>query len=220
MATWWSTRADGDKIFYKLKEHLESHYKIWQGHRKTHESLTSSREQRQANRRRIRAPGHISHVLPAADRENPGIIPTAISDPLPMLPEKQTFPNADVPDHLGQGHDPVAFNDFEMEQVSTDFNTLDVQPVVEPSLPLQYNQATSHQFYSTGLSTFQTSFWEPPVPQASVEQLNQSQNERENVRSVSEQAEQVGTVLGKPVEKGANFWHIAKDKNFLNGTWA
>jgi hypothetical protein len=44
MATWWSSQADGKTIFYKLKEHLESHHKVWEGIRKGQESLVTSRE--------------------------------------------------------------------------------------------------------------------------------------------------------------------------------
>ena len=29
MAAWWTAKADGKNIFYKMHEHLESHYKKW-----------------------------------------------------------------------------------------------------------------------------------------------------------------------------------------------
>ncbi|KAJ7291952.1 hypothetical protein C8J57DRAFT_1458569 [Mycena rebaudengoi] len=93
MATWWSTQADGKKIFYKLKEDLESHHKVWEGLRRSQDSLLSSREQRRPNRSRIRATTHVSHVLPAAARDNPGVIPDEdlISESMPdQLPPVDT----------------------------------------------------------------------------------------------------------------------------------
>ncbi|KAJ7214757.1 hypothetical protein C8J57DRAFT_1483194 [Mycena rebaudengoi] len=93
MATWWSTQADGKKIFYKLKEHLESHHKVWEGLRRSQDSLLSSREQRRPSRRRIQAATHVSHVLPAAARDNPGVIPAEdlISESMPdQLPPVNT----------------------------------------------------------------------------------------------------------------------------------
>ncbi|KAJ7268545.1 hypothetical protein C8J57DRAFT_1228242 [Mycena rebaudengoi] len=93
MATWWSTQADGKKIFYKLKEHLKSHHKVWEGLRRSQDSLLSSREQRRPSRRRIQAATHVSHVLPAAARDNPGVIPAEdlISESMPdQLPPVNT----------------------------------------------------------------------------------------------------------------------------------
>jgi hypothetical protein len=73
MAAWWSSKADGKTIFYKLREHLATYYKTWSETRKQTESMVASLPQREKNETRIRSIGHISHVLPAAPHNQPGV---------------------------------------------------------------------------------------------------------------------------------------------------
>lgn len=74
MAAWWSTQANGKTIFYKLREHLANYYKIWTDNRKAKESMVASLPVRQRNHNRLHSTGHIAHVLPAAPRNQPGIL--------------------------------------------------------------------------------------------------------------------------------------------------
>ena len=77
MAAWWSSQADGKTIFYKLREHLVTHYKIWLETRKQNESMVASLPQRKKNNRTLQSAGHISHVLPAAPYNQPGVLVTS-----------------------------------------------------------------------------------------------------------------------------------------------
>jgi hypothetical protein len=42
MAAWWSSKADGKNILYKLPEHLGKHYQKWNAHQQTKEALVAS----------------------------------------------------------------------------------------------------------------------------------------------------------------------------------
>jgi hypothetical protein len=42
MATWWSVKADGKTIFYKMHELLENHYKKWTGKKRENENMMNS----------------------------------------------------------------------------------------------------------------------------------------------------------------------------------
>jgi hypothetical protein len=73
MAVWWSSKADGKNFFYKLPEHLSTHYKTWLKHRQTTQSMIASEPQRRHNEKRIHSIQHIAHVLDAAHINQPGI---------------------------------------------------------------------------------------------------------------------------------------------------
>ena len=73
MARWWSSKADGKHIFYKLSEHLSTYYKIWSDQRQETQSMIISKPQRQVHEKRIRSSTYVSHVLPPAKRHQPGI---------------------------------------------------------------------------------------------------------------------------------------------------
>jgi hypothetical protein len=77
MATWWSSKANGKTIFYKLREHLTTYYKIWSDKRKQNEAMVASLPVRKKNDSRIRSVGHIAHVLPAALHNQPGVSVTS-----------------------------------------------------------------------------------------------------------------------------------------------
>jgi hypothetical protein len=49
MATWWSSKANGKTIFYKLREHLATYYKIWSDKRKQNEAMVASLPVRKKN---------------------------------------------------------------------------------------------------------------------------------------------------------------------------
>lgn len=72
MACWWSTKADGKTIFYKLREHLAAHYKVWTQCRQEKQTMVASQSVRQANERRIKSTAHVSKVLPPALQNRPG----------------------------------------------------------------------------------------------------------------------------------------------------
>ncbi|KIK69404.1 hypothetical protein GYMLUDRAFT_237207 [Collybiopsis luxurians FD-317 M1] len=78
MITWWSEKALGtqNRIFYKLREHLESAWAVWKSHQDTHSSLIPSVEQRHPNERRVHSLDYVSKVLPAAGA---GWQPTALT---------------------------------------------------------------------------------------------------------------------------------------------
>ena len=46
MAAWWSATADGKKIYYKMHEHLESHYKKWTDKKQEKANLVNSLSKR------------------------------------------------------------------------------------------------------------------------------------------------------------------------------
>jgi len=73
MATWWSSKADGKNIFYKLPEHLSAYYKTWQKHGQATQSMIASEPQRRSNERRIHSAQHIAQVLDAAPINKPGV---------------------------------------------------------------------------------------------------------------------------------------------------
>ena len=73
MARWWSSKADGKHIFYKLSEHLSTYYKIWSDQHQKTQSMIMSKPQRQVHEKRIRSSAYVSHVLPPAKRHQPGI---------------------------------------------------------------------------------------------------------------------------------------------------
>ncbi len=47
MVQWWSEKANGKTIFYKLREHLTAHYKTWSEHRQEKQTMLASQPQRQ-----------------------------------------------------------------------------------------------------------------------------------------------------------------------------
>lgn len=73
MAQWWSQKADGKLIFYKLREHLATYYKTWSEHRQEKQTIIASQPQRQPHEKRIRSINFVSRVLPPAKRHQPGI---------------------------------------------------------------------------------------------------------------------------------------------------
>ena len=74
LATWWSSKADGKTIFYKLPEHLAVYHKKWVDRRNRSQSMISSEPQRQPNTHRIRSDHHTAHILDPAPRDQPGIV--------------------------------------------------------------------------------------------------------------------------------------------------
>ena len=74
MASWWSGKANGKTIFYKLPEYLASQYKKWLARRQEKETLVASVIQRGPHQARIHAVEHAAEVLPAANRRQPGIL--------------------------------------------------------------------------------------------------------------------------------------------------
>ncbi|KAJ7430480.1 hypothetical protein B0H11DRAFT_1942951 [Mycena galericulata] len=131
-ATWWSSHANGKTIFYKLKEHLESHQKIWQGLRKAQQSLVATREQRKPNRDRVRSVTHVSHVLPAASRKNPGVLPFIPSPPAPVdtdLPDFSDPPQGFISDQTEDN------SGFTQELAAYDYS--DIMPAASTSQQIQ-----------------------------------------------------------------------------------
>ncbi|KAJ7478886.1 hypothetical protein B0H11DRAFT_1916569 [Mycena galericulata] len=119
-------------IFYKLKEHLESHQKIWQGLRKAQQSLVATREQRKPNRDRVRSVTHVSHVLPAASRKNPGVLPFIPSPPAPVdtdLPDFSDPPQGFISDQTEDN------SGFTQELAAYDYS--DIMPAASTSQQIQ-----------------------------------------------------------------------------------
>jgi len=63
MAAWWSGKADGKTIFYKMHEHLENHYKKWTGKKRENENMMNSLNKRKENQERTQAPSYAAEVL-------------------------------------------------------------------------------------------------------------------------------------------------------------
>ena len=53
MAGWWSEKANGKTIFYKLTEHLATYYKLWSDWRQENQTMVISRPQREPHEKRI-----------------------------------------------------------------------------------------------------------------------------------------------------------------------
>ena len=47
MVQWWSEKADGKTIFYKLREHLAAYYKTWSQCHQEKQTMLTSQPQRQ-----------------------------------------------------------------------------------------------------------------------------------------------------------------------------
>ena len=63
MAAWWSAKADGKNVFYKMHDHLESHYKKCTDKKQEKEKLVNSLSKRKKNQERIQAPTYVAQVL-------------------------------------------------------------------------------------------------------------------------------------------------------------
>jgi len=63
MAAWWSGKAEGKTIFYKMHEHLQNHYKKWTGKKRDNENTMNSLHKRKKNQERIQAPSYAAEVL-------------------------------------------------------------------------------------------------------------------------------------------------------------
>jgi len=103
MATWWSSKANGKTIFYKLREHLATYYKIWLDKRKQNEAMVASLPVRKKNDSRIRLVGHIAHVLPAALHNQPGVSVTSadveMGESEAFHPEEPIAQHSEMPSH-------------------------------------------------------------------------------------------------------------------------
>ena len=77
MAAWWSTQANGKTVFYKPRKHLANYFKIWSDNRKAKESMVASLPVHERNHNRLCSTGHIAHVLPAAQWNQPGVLASA-----------------------------------------------------------------------------------------------------------------------------------------------
>ncbi len=64
MAYWWSEKANGTTIFYKLPEHLALHFTVHKNHLFQTETMVASKEQWQQNEKCIRSTSYIAKVLP------------------------------------------------------------------------------------------------------------------------------------------------------------
>jgi hypothetical protein len=93
MAAWWSAKANGLTIFYKLPEHLSSYHKRWLEHRQELQTLVASESQRSAHRTRIRSSHHLATVLNPAPQDQPGVL--AQTD---ITTELLTLNTSDEPD--------------------------------------------------------------------------------------------------------------------------
>jgi len=74
LATWWSSKADGKTIFYKLPEHLLAYHKKWTEGRNWSQSMVASEPQRQPHILHIQSGHHTAQVLDPASRDHPGIV--------------------------------------------------------------------------------------------------------------------------------------------------
>jgi hypothetical protein len=63
MAQWWSTKVDGKTIFYKFKEHLQSHYKTWNALRVEMTTLQLTEKDRHEFMDIVQSDVHTSLVL-------------------------------------------------------------------------------------------------------------------------------------------------------------
>ena len=62
MAAWWSAKADGKNIFYKMHEHIQSRHKKWTEKKQEKENLVNSLLKRK-NQERIQVPTYVAQVL-------------------------------------------------------------------------------------------------------------------------------------------------------------
>ncbi|KAE9390707.1 hypothetical protein BT96DRAFT_1002033 [Gymnopus androsaceus JB14] len=95
MVVYWSSKANGTNIFYKLKEHLSTFYKKWNELRIINQTMVQSHNARQPHQQHIQSemyvaqtlePSHRAHpgtnILPS-NHEHMGINPTHLDEPVP-----------------------------------------------------------------------------------------------------------------------------------------
>ncbi|KAJ7461210.1 hypothetical protein FB451DRAFT_1498462 [Mycena latifolia] len=63
MALWWSSKVNGNNVFYKMKEHLQSHFKTWNAVRVEMTTLQLTENDREEFMEVIQSEGHTSLVL-------------------------------------------------------------------------------------------------------------------------------------------------------------
>lgn len=73
MAKKWSLTCNGKTLFYKLPEHLRTHYQRWMERRARNVTLTLSEDQRHNHALILRDRSHQSKVLPATSRSHAGV---------------------------------------------------------------------------------------------------------------------------------------------------
>ena len=163
MAKWWSSKANGTTIFYKLREHLSIYHKTWTVQQHGICSLRGSEKQRQRNTSRIRSNTHSATVLAAALRQNPGVQATArsvlASESLESMEVEDCIPSVGqmeverfIPDieHMEvEGYNP---NVSEMEDIQGTASTTQGTPqfqhtlaVGQPALAFFNDQLASRQ---------------------------------------------------------------------------
>lgn len=155
MAWWWSRKADGKHIFYKLSEHLSTYYKIWSDQRQETQSMVISKPQRAVHEKRIRSSTYVSHVLPPAKRHQPGIsdnsesmmidigFDSAMNTNSGMIVADEEAHNFSV-SSLAIAADPI-------QASASQTNTgLHIAPVPQAALGFQSMSSTSSTFISYG----------------------------------------------------------------------
>jgi len=146
MVAWWSDKADGKTIFYKLYEHLVTHYKIHKDYEEQRNTLVSSRDQRHANETRIRSSTHVAEVLAPADRIQPGVVIARLAaqnimDP-PMATISYTSEHRQSPDvDMVAGPSTLSHHENTIIESTGDF-------VYNTTLSVQANQGSHSQWSS------------------------------------------------------------------------
>ena len=60
MAKWWSEKAKGKTIFYKLSEHLSTYYKSWSERQQENQTMVISKSHRESHEKRIQSSTYVS----------------------------------------------------------------------------------------------------------------------------------------------------------------
>ena len=131
MAYWWSEKANGKDIFYKLPEHLALHYSVYKNRLAQTETMVASQTQRQPNQKRIKSKAYVAKVLPPSLHSQLGVAASLEVPDIQMGETDRVEPM-------------VLVDDVSMEDLQATLGN------VSTELPVQTGMSVVH---STGLQT-------------------------------------------------------------------
>lgn len=146
MAYWWSDKANGKNIFYKLPEHLATHFAVYKNHLFQKETMVASQKQREANEKRIRSKSYVAKVLPPLMHSHSEAV-------LPMSSLDISDIQMAEPD--GSSLEPMALvDDISMEHLQATLRNPNVQMsgltgTIASSSSVQLSSQTTGQAFST-----------------------------------------------------------------------
>jgi hypothetical protein len=140
MATWWSAKANGISIFYKLPEYLATHYKKWLEHRHEGQTMVASHVQRRPHETRIRSKRHVAHVLNAISHSHPAQPAVTLSQNDPSAASQGS--TAQYPPLGGESTSSTETGSEQVQSIENQFIAESPSPVQLNLIPFQSMSAT------------------------------------------------------------------------------